>query len=529
MEAGYKLCLRKPWVNIGKCRVYSNLMPPVSKAEAEELDKFLEAGDWKGAAYWLEEKFGSYAFIYEHGDKVVAGVDAVAVEPLFYHLQGQKLLIGDDLRKFPGSGDKAPLFARAEVVMVGFVTGEETLVKGVKQILSGKCHVFSKREGGWDMEKVAHTTFLTSRYDLPDMDAEEFLAGCTKVWEKVVSRTLERVGDRQIALPLSGGLDSRTLALMFRQAGKENVVCYTYGKQGNQESMVSKSIAKVLGYKWEFAHYTPGMWTEWDKSPATKEWLDCCFLGRSCIPHINDLPALDQFFQRRVFEEDAVFIPGHILGTLAGIFTPDLKNYRDSEACFNATFNDISEKYFDPGLLYGFYPDLDTEGFYGNLKNKLRAWWPDWSLATVNGYAEVFYNWGERQSKFNASSVQFYLHRGHHFALPWCDGSIVRFLEKVPHQHRLHRRMYRKWLEKRGEGILPVSPVRNSPIHKVQRAYRKWIPKPLRKIRYKIWPYLYYRIHPMEFFSTVPYKDFKRLHKHGFHINNWIAYKYLEG
>jgi hypothetical protein len=33
----------------------------------------------------------------------------------------------------------------------------------------------------------------------------------------------------------------------------------------------------------------------------------------------------------------------------------------------------------------------------------------------------------------------------------------------------------------------------------------------------------------MEFFSTVPYKDFKRLHKHGFHINNWIAYNYLEG
>ena len=520
--------LRKPWFQMEGCRVCSPIKQCLSKQEQSELYKLIVANNWPKVAYWLEELLGHFAFIHESKDQLVLIVDGLACEPVYYSTEGQKLHVADDLRSFQQTPGSITENIRAEIVIAGFVSGSETLVPDVQQLRAGKCYVFQKKREEWKLEVLDHTTFLPDRYAQEEICEEDCLKECTQVLEEVVNRTLARVGSRQIAIPLSGGLDSRALALLFHQAGKKNVLCYTYGKEGNAESGISKIIADSLGYQWEFIPYTQEGWKKWEQDPKTREWLKEGFRTRGSVPHIQDVLAMEELIHRGVIEGDAVFIPGHILGTLAGVWSFELEDYRDPEKCFQETLRHLIERIYPDEFVAEFFPNLDLENFYASIGEKFRGMWPDWSLATVNAYMESWINWGERQTKFNATSAQNYVDRGYTYAMPWCEGSIIRLWEKVPHKFRLHRYLCRVWLEDRQGDLINVSPRQDSTIHKLRRVYRKKIPQRVRMIRHKMNAKTDYTNDQYQWNAIIPYKDYRRLHHGVLHLNNWLAYNYLD-
>jgi len=520
--------LRKSWFQVDDCRFCSPLQKSFSSEEHSELKLLCSGNDWPKVAYWLEEKLGHFAFIWECGDRIVMIVDGLVCEPLYYFNEGPTLQIADDLRSYDLAADSISDYIRAEIVIAGFVSGSETLVPNVKQLRAGKCYVFQNVSDEWKLEVQDHTTFLPDRYAQEEISEEDCLKECTKVFEEVVNRTLARIGSRQIAIPLSGGLDSRALALLFHQAGKKNVLCYTYGKEGNSESGVSKIIANSLGYQWEFIPYTQEGWKQWEQNPKTREWIKQGLRSRSSVPHIQDVLAIEELFRRGVIDDDAVFIPGHILGTLAGVWTFELEDFKEPEKCFQATVKHLIERIYPDEFVAEFFPDLDLERFYASIGEKFRGMWPDWSLATVNAYMESWINWGERQAKFNATSAQNYVERGFSYAMPWCEGSVIRFWEKVPHKFRLHRNLCRVWLEERQGDLINVSPIQDSAMHKLRRVYRKRIPQRVRMIRHKINARTDYTHDQYQWNAVIPYKDYRRLHHGVLHLNNWLAYKYLD-
>lgn len=83
-------------------------------------------------------------------------------------------------------------------------------------------------------------------YNPKNESFEEFLNSFTEIFESLVIKNTE---NKKIILPLSGGLDSRTLAASL--IGNKNVVAYSYEFPGGvHEVKYAKEIADVCG--WEF-------------------------------------------------------------------------------------------------------------------------------------------------------------------------------------------------------------------------------------------------------------------------------------
>ncbi len=516
------------WFQIGQCQVLAPIRPDFSRDEVSRLDALLQEGDWSRVCKWMEQHLGSFAFYYQEEELVVAGVDAVASLPLYYSRDNNSLALADSLEYFVHEGMVAAPEVRAEIIMAGFVSGSDTLVAGVNQMLAGSCLVFEADTAGWRERRLDHTTFLPGRYGNDTMGEEECLQQCTEVFERVISQLLDRIGNRQVLLPLSGGLDSRALALMLKQAGKKNVLCYTYGKEGNRESAISREVAEALGFPWEFVPYSKKSWQDWEQQADTQAWLRDNFWTCSSVPHIQDVPAMRELVKRGVICEHAVFMPGHILGSLAGIWTAELTDYLNPEHCFQATFDNICDRFFQPGLMRKLLPDQNLGSFHAHLKKKMSCMWDQWDLATVAGYVESWINWRERQAKFNTSSVQAYMAQGFAFALPWCDGELVRFWERVPFHLRLHRRLFKKWLLRRQSHLLAVSPYEKPLAGFLGRIYRKWIPRQLRLLRYSMQMRQLYREHPMQWNHLIPPEDYARINNPELHVNHWLSLHYLQ-
>ena len=87
-----------------------------------------------------------------------------------------------------------------------------------------------------------------------------FQKSTKKTLENVTLNILQKIIDsadgRVIVVPLSGGYDSRLVASGFAYLGYKNVKCFSYGQKNNFESLISKKVAKKLGYDWKFIKLT---------------------------------------------------------------------------------------------------------------------------------------------------------------------------------------------------------------------------------------------------------------------------------
>src|SRR5690606_35674716 len=127
------------------------------------------------------------------------------------------------------------------------------------------------------------------------------------------------VKDKSVMIPLSGGYDSRIIALLIKEYGHTNVSSFTYGRAENPEARKSKEIADILGFNWTIFPYTKENWFKWYHS---KEWDQLVKFSSnySSMTHIQDAPAVTNLVKDA--NEKYVFIPGHTGDFISGDHIP---------------------------------------------------------------------------------------------------------------------------------------------------------------------------------------------------------------
>ncbi|MDI2587661.1 asparagine synthase-related protein [Psychrobacillus sp. NEAU-3TGS] len=135
--------------------------------------------------------------------------------------------------------------------MTGYVTGKNTLYTNVKQIQAGEYLVFDKKNK--ELRTSHYFKFHHGEYSKKNQD--ELVEELDQVHVRVFQRLIDSLEGRPAILPLSGGYDSRLIAVMLKRLGYENVICFTYGLCSNWEVKISKMVAEQLGFKWIFVPY----------------------------------------------------------------------------------------------------------------------------------------------------------------------------------------------------------------------------------------------------------------------------------
>ncbi len=393
--------------------------------EADDTDEIARVG-------------GHWAAILERDDRVVVVQDLVRSFPLFYSFRGAPT-VSDDIetaRAAAGDPGRAPA-AVEEFLHLGYVTGSDTLFTGISQLQMGERVVL-------DPSAVLERSFSrTVRHDAPGLTDEDALdARFDAALGTALDRAFEWIGERQVVVPLSGGLDSRLLAVLLKQRGVDKVLNFTYGVGETREVGISRAVSEALGQRWEFVQYTPEELRRAWATAAAGDFIRDAYAG-AALPHVQDWYAITRLRERGLIDDDAVFLPGHtIVGNMHDEQVLDEPGAVTRERLLDLIVHHHSSIRPKPDTILGnagFVEKvdqfLDRIGYDGSPVSRLDAL-ESWNLM-------------ERQTKYINHSVRGYEHFGYAWALPMLDVELYDVWDEFDLSIAKDRAWYARYVARR--------------------------------------------------------------------------------
>ena len=414
----------------------------------DALLKQSELADWLGAhdadlpcPQCLGSTNGFFSLVRHEGEALVAAVDRVRSIPLFYGCLNGSFFLSDDaewVRQQVGDTEIDEVM-KAEFLLTKAVTGSDTLYPNVKQLPAGCCISVTAGEGKCQIKPHRYCLFPSG--DLrTDIDEDALCKEMDDLHERIMGRLIAYADGRRIVIPLSGGYDSRLLAVILKRMQYDNVTCFSYGRQQNAESAVSRQVAQRLGYPWRFVTYTNSMWREWFESDQKQQYYRFAD-GLSVIPHIQDVLAVREMRRENVIPADSVFAPGHCYDFPAGQqFPKGLLGGASNSRRLVAFNRDAHYAQQDPRR---FEPRIIAE-----LERRMLEQLSDYDMNDTLGAVRAFESWlwRERVSKFVTNSMRVYDFYGYDWCMPFWYKDVVEWWEKIPPEFRVNKRAHTRYM-----------------------------------------------------------------------------------
>lgn len=416
---------------------------------------------------------GCWALVYEADEDVLAAVDRLRSIPLFYAVENGKFFLSDNAKDVLKCLKNAELddICAAEFLVAGYVTGKDTLYKGLYQIQPGEIlEVKLSKDAAPGIATHRYYRFTLGRF--LGADEHELEDELSKLLHRMFSRYAIALKGKTPIIPLSGGWDSRLIAAMFKKCGVENAICFSYGRRGNAEAEASRAVAQALGYKWLFCPYDEMSWYNWFREQRLSEYMKYCH-NFSSVSTIRDWPAIREI-TNETSANDVVFVPGLSLGFIAGSQVPDKLYYAEENSGYDMLVPEVVLSRH-----YGLWP---WRKFCPHLKDsfieRIRDVLPEFSDKDKIGAIGCYETWeGEnRQARYIVNSARIYDFFNCQWMLPCADIELMDFFSQVRPDLRFNKNLYRSTLIHRifpnGLSHLSEIPVVGLPLpgYKIQRA-----------------------------------------------------------
>lgn len=465
---------RDRWKNVNNCVYTGTVFDGNTKMEPSSYfkNKFIAKED---CADYLNRANGFWGAVVTDGcSKGWMAADRIRSYPLFYAQKDGILYISDDAYwiREECQLEEIDKDAEEEFLMTGYVTGPDTLFTGLKQIQQGEIIFF---EWSIDEGKYIISSFRYYRYihKIPSGSSVDVLLDkLDHVMISSFKRLIDFADGNTIVIPLSGGYDSRLVVLMLKRLGYDNLIAYTYGVQNNEEARISKEVAASLNIPWYFVEYTPEKWYEMYHSEEYRGYERFAG-GLASLPHAQDWIAVRELKQKKIIQEDSVFVPG-LISNVGGFSTSCPKVYKE-------------ESKIHEGVLYSYLfhykPILSSnKAHVFKLKYIDRIYSRVGDLKLYSSAASVFesFNFSERQAKYINNSIRGYEYWGYkHWTVFW-DNFLLDYWVTLPWSYIRYKMMYKKYLTQesnRNQLFQGKEEIREKPMGKT----RKWFGKFYRK------------------------------------------------
>ncbi len=251
---------------------------------------------------------GNWSAILVEDHAVTLVSDLVRSHALFYTRVDSRWVVADSIEKIRAHMASWSLDVEAAEVfeMAGFTLNDRTLVRDVRIVESA-----SKVRLPFGEDDAQLSFWYLPTYANPGIgNAQEFSSLYTDALDDAFGALLEQSGDRQLVIPLSGGLDSRLLAAWLKKLRAPKVMAFTYGQEGSTEANIAQTVADKLGLEFVFVpldvEQVRSLWFS-ESADAFRAYT----WNASALPHIQDWYALAWLKEKGKVEDDAIFLPGH--------------------------------------------------------------------------------------------------------------------------------------------------------------------------------------------------------------------------
>lgn len=389
----------------------------------------------------LSSLIGEFTFIQTTMDGTIAAVDRKRSIPLFYYEEKGTWIITD---KLLGDTNTLNKTAVKEFILTGFTAGKKTLYDDKYQLEAGTYLEFDKNG-----KPAEHIYF--EYYHAPIFrELESLSKELEEIMHQVFRDLSARLAGKRVILPLSGGYDSRIVALLLKKHGVKNISAFTYGKKGNQEALISKEIADKLDIEWQFIEYNKKDWHEWYNSSEWEQYVDFAVNGSS-MAHLQDWPAVTQITSKNA--EPSVFIPGHSGDFLAGSHLAYEITIPEQQFTANDVIQFILQKHHKLWTI-----DKGIERLGSDVIAEITQSFAHLPYRTNEEASAAFeyWDWKERQAKFIINSVRVYEFYGQEWEIPLWDDRLMKFFMTVPVEYRFKKYLYDYTLHKMFPEYFPL-------------------------------------------------------------------------
>ncbi|MEA2562600.1 MAG: hypothetical protein QOH06_4104 [Acidobacteriota bacterium] len=195
----------------------------------------------------VEHLRGMFAFAIVDGEKLFLARDRLGIKPLYYAFLPEEnlFLFASECkallrcRKVPAELNRQAL---ADRLVLTFIPGRQTLFRGIERLLPGETMTVAREQEGSLSLRRRQYYQLCWCPEAEEPGFKECRAKLIDLFRSTVSSHM--VSDVDVALTLSGGLDSSFLALMINEVMDRNLLAFTIGSDEAQDDIVH---AKRLG------------------------------------------------------------------------------------------------------------------------------------------------------------------------------------------------------------------------------------------------------------------------------------------
>ena len=206
------------------------------------LGAYLHYGD-----DFIEKLMGMFAFVlYDRKrGKVLLCRDRLGKKPLYFSMNGGRLIAASELKAFYAFGDIAPsidMESLRSYFSLQYIPGPWTILKEVRRVQPGCCMTLDLRRGGiFHRRYWTPTASATSGVGTPEDMAE----AVASLFAESVERRL--VADVDIGLMLSGGVDSSLIACLASELSGKPLKGFVVSFEGDlDESVHAETVASAL-------------------------------------------------------------------------------------------------------------------------------------------------------------------------------------------------------------------------------------------------------------------------------------------
>ncbi|MFO8030859.1 MAG: asparagine synthetase B family protein [Cyclonatronaceae bacterium] len=421
------------------------------------------------AARLCSELTGRFGWMRIQPGKIWLAADHLRSQPIFYAMDRQRIWISDipdRILQVSTDTEIDPSLA-AEYLVLGYVTGPDTLFRGLHQVEPGTIvEIAEDTEGEPPRRSVRrYWDFIHTYRDAP---REHFTRHLDDVVLQTVQRAIRYADGRPIVLPLSGGYDSRLLAMTLARLEYSDVHCYSYGQKGNAEMEVGRHIASDLGFRWTGIHYTASKWRKRFHSADRKAYYRLA--GREAgVPNIQELVAIAELKEQGLVPDNGVIMSGHFGGALVGgrgIY--DSHTYRDRPQTDAETIL---------RHVYHYHHNLwDWSGWRNRLepffRQRILDGLPELARFPDSPSACESWNIRQRQARFIVPIRHLYTYYGYDAWMPYCDQDYIRFWMTVPLAFRHDKSLYTDYIDRQAPFRIATHQP-EKPILAIREAVRK--------------------------------------------------------
>lgn len=360
----------------------------------------------------LEQLNGNFSMIIHEGNDTYLISDKIRSYPLLYIKNKDSWFISDTAKGL--LEDEAINLnidenSILEFIPLRYVSGKNTLISDCFTVPSGKYVILNG-----NATEYSYYSFI---YEKIDISNSEIIRQSAMIFENSVERMLRTIKGRQIAIPLSGGYDSRAIACVCKKMRLENVICYSLGLKGSLEVETSKKVAGQLGFPWYFIEYDKEKWL---KLYESEEYCNYSLFANNfnTVPGSLDFIAIKELLENNVITNNTVVVPGHSADALCGSHIVDIK--LDINQSY---FSYIYKNHFNMNELKSFYKRLLESNF--NAEN--RIFYP--RTSKDQGFIDEVENWDfkNRQSHLIINQVRIYDYFNLDWRVPFWDDEFVEF------------------------------------------------------------------------------------------------------